>query len=173
MSDTEFNEENKYLLNLVSELRLEKEKPVEAEPCKHLWRNGRCLHCQAYEIEVVLAKLKAVEAERDQFQAKLDDPDARHSDVIDLLNDEISRIRALTDNQEIIGICDRSKIVVEQRVPMIEQRDRLAKEVARFRVLLEEIDAAPNPHSGLCECETCEVWTSAKKLLPKTNSQSL
>lgn len=44
-------------------------------------------------------------------------------DRLDLQNDEFKRIRGLTDNEEIKGLCDRAVKRITQHTPVIKQRD--------------------------------------------------
>ncbi len=45
------------------------------------------------------------------------------TETLDLMRDEFQRIKLLTDNTEIIGLCDRAMSNITQRVPVIRQRD--------------------------------------------------
>jgi hypothetical protein len=48
---------------------------------------------------------------------------------LDLMRDEFQRIKALTDNSEVIGLCDRAVLGITQLVPVLKQRDEA---IARF-----------------------------------------
>jgi len=50
-------------------------------------------------------------------------------DLMDLTRDEFIRICAITDNQEIIGICQRSQEMIDQKYPVIKQRDDLQEKL--------------------------------------------
>lgn len=45
------------------------------------------------------------------------------TDHLDLMIDEFSRIKTLTEDTEIIGLCDRAILLTKQNVPVIVQRD--------------------------------------------------
>ena len=70
--------------------------------------------------------------------------DSSSFDLCDLLNDELMRIKAkLAGNndplsKEIVGICERSSLITRQRVPLIEQRDRLEADCAKMQAELRE-----------------------------------
>ena len=50
-------------------------------------------------------------------------------ETFDLMVDEFLRIKSLTDNQEIHGLCDRAISGIKQRFPVIDQRDEAIKKL--------------------------------------------
>lgn len=63
---------------------------------------------------------------------------ARLTDRIDLQCDEFQRISALTENDEIKGLCARAVKDIRQHVSVIQQRDQAEQQVARLRECLVE-----------------------------------
>ena len=62
---------------------------------------------------------------------------------IDLMADEFQRIGALVPSgTEIANLCERALTVTRQRVPVIEQRDRLERENAKLRGELADVRGA-------------------------------
>lgn len=60
----------------------------------------------------------------------------RLEDKIDLMRDEFKRIKSLTDNQEIKGLCERGIQDIQQNVSVIAQRDNAeAREIVLRRNL--------------------------------------
>lgn len=53
---------------------------------------------------------------------------------LDLMRDEFARILALSDNQEIRGICERATMEIEQHEPVIAQRDKAQRQLQAFSV---------------------------------------
>jgi len=49
--------------------------------------------------------------------------ESRVIDYMDLMNDEFARIAALSEDAEIVGICQRAMTVIAQKEPVIKQRD--------------------------------------------------
>lgn len=56
-----------------------------------------------------------------------------NTDIVDMQRDEFRRIIAITDNQEIKGICERAIAVIEQTVPVVVQRDNAENERDELR----------------------------------------
>lgn len=83
-----------------------------------------------------LAALQATLAAR---EAKYQKTISESIDQIDLQCDEFNRIKAITDNEEIKGICDRAVRDIGQRVPVIQQRDAAVQDAARLREALEAL----------------------------------
>ncbi len=63
---------------------------------------------------------------------------SRLEDRIDLQCDEFQRISALTENDEVKGLCARAVKDIRQHVPVIQQRDTAEQQVARLREAHEE-----------------------------------
>lgn len=59
-------------------------------------------------------------------------------DQVDLMKDEFLRIKAIADNQEIVGLCDRAISRTDQRVPVLKQRDDAE---AALRTLINAVNA--------------------------------
>ena len=53
--------------------------------------------------------------------------ESRVIDYMDLMNDEFERIAALSNDTEIVGICQRAMTVISQKEPVIKQRDDALK----------------------------------------------
>lgn len=99
-------------------------------------------------------------------------PDAATGDTetLDLMRDEFWRIRNLTDNSEIKGLCDRGISGIQQHLPVLEQRDkyrtdadRLRAENSVLRKALEKVRGygrADMGHQQMCDYVT-EVATEA------------
>lgn len=85
--------------------------------------------------------LKAM-AETVQEKVRADDA----TDWLDLMRDEFMRIKALTDNTEILGLCDRAVTHIQQHVPVIGQRDAAQRRVAKLEVTLCDI----RDKTGVC-----------------------
>ena len=68
------------------------------------------------------ARVRELEQERDQL-----------CELIDLHIDEFNRIKALSGNSEICGICRRAQTNILQLVPLIAQRDQLERDNATLR----------------------------------------
>lgn len=95
--------------------------------------------CHAFDLQV--QELQATLAAR---EAKYQKTISESIDQIDLQCDEFNRIKAITDNEEIKGICDRAVRDIGQRVPVIQQRDAAVLEAARLR---EALKFYADPHS--------------------------
>lgn len=109
---------------------------------------------------------------------------ARLTDRIDLQCDEFQRISALTENDEIKGLCARAVKDIRQHVPVIQQRDTAEQQVARLRVFAEFIkdkrrkqwarwaDEAEDPVSSDDEIEKLdEQFREACKALRETGAK--
>lgn len=116
--------------------------------------------------------------EKSPLVQQVKEMEARCTDYVDLMLDEFQRIRNLTDNSEIHGICDRASEVMLQREHVIDQRDRAeAKskvlgskiliaeaEVKRLREALLEVYAWAMTDSSL---EAGSFTTFAEEIVPK------
>lgn len=76
------------------------------------------------------ATIAALREERDEAR-----------NMCDLYVDEFHRIEAITDNTEIKGLCQRAVFGIKQRIPIIEQRDRLEAENTALREEVERLKA--------------------------------
>jgi len=70
------------------------------------------------------------------FESELEEENTGLYDSHDMMCDEFMRIKAVTDNTEIIGLCDRGIKIVHQNVPLVKQRDNLDKECQALKALL-------------------------------------
>lgn len=68
------------------------------------------------------------------------------TETLDLMRDEFRRIRGLTDNDEIKGLCDRAVSGIEQHVPVIVQRDECQDRAEMLRRALSTLNQ--KVHSG-------------------------
>ena len=69
----------------------------------------------------------------------------RLEDRIDLMCDEFKRIKSMTDNQEIKGLCERGIQDIQQHVSVIAQRDNLDKKVKEMEAVMYAVgDYASN-----------------------------
>lgn len=75
---------------------------------------------------------------RDAY-SMMKDTISRLEDRIDLQCDEFQRISALTENDEVKGLCARAVKDIRQHVPVIQQRDTAEQQVARLREAHEEV----------------------------------
>lgn len=74
---------------------------------------------------------------------------------LDLMHDEFIRIKNLTENREIIGLCDRACSRIRQNVPLIEQLEKVEKERDEAQricgALTQQIDeSAYDNYSSVC-----------------------
>lgn len=53
--------------------------------------------------------------------------------------DEFARIKSLTTNTEIQGLCDRAQSNIKQRVPLIEQRDKAESKVKELEAMVSQL----------------------------------
>ena len=86
-----------------------------------------------------LQEIQSVKSERDCYKQQLAEAQGtvqRLTDRIDLQCDEFQRISALTENDEIKGLCARAVKDIRQHVPVIQQRDQADQQVARLRETL-------------------------------------
>jgi hypothetical protein len=86
------------------------------------------------QVELVRALINRLNAVRDHKNTCAPQPQAQSllEDRLDLMVDEFLRIKALQPGSEIEELCDRAISDIRQNVPVIEQRDRLLKEVHRL-----------------------------------------
>jgi hypothetical protein len=61
-------------------------------------------------------------------------------DHLDLMIDEFKRIKALTKDTEIQGLCDRAISNTQQLVPVIVQRDKAEKELTASQARCKELE---------------------------------
>jgi hypothetical protein len=66
---------------------------------------------------------RAVFAAKMSIQHPIDEH--RATDALDMMRDEFDRIASLTEDKEILGLCERAKLNIEQTVPVVVQRDEL------------------------------------------------
>ncbi len=76
----------------------------------------------------------------EEEMTRLERDKERLQDRLDLTVDEFIRIKALTNNEEIIGLCERAVKDIKQHVPVIQQRDDALKELALIRPDKERLD---------------------------------
>lgn len=74
-------------------------------------------------------RMRQVEQQLADAQATI----SRLEDRIDLQCDEFQRISALTENDEVKGLCARAVKDIRQHVPVIQQRDTAEQQVARLK----------------------------------------
>ena len=104
-----------------------KQRLAEVERERDAWHNDASSHLQA---------LCEKQAEANGLEQQLADAQAtisRLEDRIDLQCDEFQRISALTENDEVKGLCARAVKDIRQHVPVIQQRDTAEQQVARLR----------------------------------------
>lgn len=85
------------------------------------------------EDEIKYKELLQTREECESLQAKF----RATEDHLDLMVDEFSRIKALTKDAEIIGLCERAVSNTKQRVSVIEQRDGLKAKLKDYERLIE------------------------------------
>lgn len=160
--------------------RTENERDQLAAQLKELQGHIRCIYCNEKYTAEEKDKLAdhIMTCEKSPLAQHLKEMDSRIIDRMDMVNDEFQRILAITDNQEIIGICERAQQVIEQKEPVIKQRDdavkkkkeledlhshallRIAKLVSREKVLVEALWDA---HRSLNASENDELWRIAER----------
>lgn len=96
------------------------------------------LFYECCKMEREIAQLKIQIEHREVFKGTGND------DVLDMMRDEFMRISAICANhpddtrwQEVAGLCRRAKNTIEQKVPVVVQRDKLEAENARLRTVIE------------------------------------
>jgi hypothetical protein len=92
------------------------------------------------------------------------------TETLDLMRDEFHRIKNLTDNSEIKGLCDRAVSGIQQHLPVLGQRDKYQAEASKIKaensVLREALEkvrgygTADLGHQQMCDYVT-EVATEA------------
>jgi hypothetical protein len=84
---------------------------------------------------------------------------------IDLMRDEFIRIKGLTNDSEIRGLCDRAISQTEQTVPVIVRLDSAERERDTLRGKLEEVCKIIEQikvftcHKDVCEINDCDFCT--------------
>ncbi len=87
---------------------------------------------------------------------------------VDLLNDEFERILAITESDEIKGICQRSKLIISQHHPVIKQRNDALSRI-RFleegvRCAVEALEAVEIQECDLSHPDGCECCISESSM---------
>jgi len=100
-------------------------RPVVAAQSKNL--NNALAH-----IDYIVAAANALPEALDEIE-RLRILKSELTDKADLWRDEFLRIKALTENPEIIGLCDRALTDIEQAVPVVARCETLEKENAHLR----------------------------------------
>lgn len=83
-----------------------------------------------------------------KFSVELISQTEKLEDFTDLMKDEFLRIKSISENSEIVGLCDRAIKNINQHVPVIVQRDRFERELADAK---REIEALKKK-DPVCEC---------------------
>ena len=85
------------------------------------------------------------------------------TDKIDLWRDEFIRIKVITKNLEIIGLCNRALADIEQKVPVVvrckeleEENNKLRCEIIRWREELLKLKTAMNSAFDAEVKKTCQ-----------------
>ena len=132
--------------------RMSKESQDRLNEIAHLaaigdaWRKDSSLERWFPITAEELAKLKTeVETLRAKNLAWAVGVEQSNTDIVDMQRDEFRRIIALTEDQEIKGICERAIACIEQTVPVIQQRDAAVTKHAELYALVESyLCASPN-----------------------------
>lgn len=116
----------------------------------------RCMYCSAEYAYADKDKLAdhILTCEKSPLVQQVKEMQIKTQDWGDLICDEQKRIKALTDNTEIHGICDRMLQVFHQHVPVIQQRDDA---LARAEKVEAELDRARAANQEMREMLT-EVY---------------
>ena len=118
---------------------------------------------------------KLIDNTRISYQQAID---AATADSADLKRDEFQRIKAICTTgittwnmEEIAGICNRAIVEIEQRFPIIVQRNNAQKEAAELRAENERLkEAEVNWKKASEEFDRiCKENTSGKILLEEKN----
>jgi hypothetical protein len=101
------------------------------------------------------------------------------TDQNDLLLDEFIRVKHLTDNTEIQGLCERAHVRMRQNVSVIDRNHKLVREVAELKnkvnslensdggLLLKALFYAPSSPVSPSKAEEIEAWYEKVKQLRK------
>ena len=82
-------------------------------------------------------------------------------DHIDLMLDELKRIRALVPTgTEVAGICDRAITTTRQNVPVIAQRDRLEHKCAQVEREAERLTRERNAAQAIADPYVCDLLSN-------------
>lgn len=66
----------------------------------------------------------------------MNETESKLIDHIDLMKDEFLRIKALTNDAEIVQLCNRAVNKTDQLVPVLTQRDEAESKLRRLIVLI-------------------------------------
>jgi len=84
----------------------------------------------------------ALQAERDALAAQvgaLKNELTLSTDQNDLLLDEFVRVKLLTDNEEIHGLCERAHVRMRQKVSVIDRNFKQAEEIKQLKSQVDKL----------------------------------
>ena len=121
--------------------RLTKERDELKAKIERIQSHVRCMYCNteyAYADKDNLAD-HILSCEKSPLVQAVKEMDSIIIDRMDMVSDEFCRILAITDDNEIIGICERAQQVIEQKEPVIKQRDDAIKDRDTLRARAERL----------------------------------
>lgn len=89
----------------------------------------------------------ALQAERDALAAQVEalkNELTLSTDQNDLLLDEFVRVKLLTDNEEIHGLCERAHVRMQQKVSVIDRNFKQAEEIKQLKSQVDQLRAEIN-----------------------------
>lgn len=89
----------------------------------------------ANEIEQLQQRNAELTAQVKQLQQEL----TLSTDQNDLLLDEFIRVKHLTDNEEIHGLCERAHVRMRQKVSVIDRNFKQAEEIKQLKSQVEKL----------------------------------
>lgn len=106
------------------------------------------------------------------------------TDQNDLLLDEFIRVKHLTDNTEIHGLCERAHVRMRQNVSVIDRNHQLERKVSELKhkvnslensdggLLLKALFYAPSSPVSAAKAEEIESWYEKVKRLNKEKNSA-
>jgi len=131
------------------------------------------------ELESYNVKLANESHEYQQRCKELEKELTLSTDQNDLLLDEFIRVKHLTDNTEIHGLCERAHVRMRQNVSVIDRNHQLERKVAELKnkvnslensdggLLLKALFYAPSSPVSAAKAEEIESWYEKVKQLLK------
>ena len=118
-------------------------------------------------------EIKTIKSDHTAEVARLKEQYSEMVDITDLLTDELIRIKCLTTDDEIKGICDRSIVKTKQHVHVIEQRDKLELDVARLTAERDAALAKLSEHTEKIEQELLEQAREEEHTIKRKNENRI
>jgi DNA repair exonuclease SbcCD ATPase subunit len=133
-------------LNLVScDVLVDRDRlREENDRLKAITSRVACIYCgKAYSQEEKEQLVEHITScEKSPMVQMVKGMESKVVDYMDLMDDEFLRIKALTDSDEIKGLCDRAMASIEQKEPVIKQRDDAIRERDILKAELVTLETA-------------------------------